>query len=260
MTLLTILLFLLIGISLGLIGGGGSILSVPILVYVLGFEEKTAIATSLLVITVTSAAAAAQHARAGNVRWRVVLVFSAAGMAGAFAGGHLARFVPGAVLLILFAGIMLAAAVAMWRSASSARGSSQSEAQPQLLPFVVLRHGFAVGLLTGLVGAGGGFLIVPTLALLFRLPMHQAIGSSLVVIALKSVAGFLGYLSHVQVDFQFVALDSACAMAGSILGARLGAGLSGNALRRGFAVFVFIMALAILYVEAPTYLAQLLTD
>jgi uncharacterized membrane protein YfcA len=236
-------LSLTIGVALGLLGGGGSILTVPILVYALGVEEKTAIATSLLVVGITSAVAAVQHARARNVVWPVALVFSAAGMAGAYLGGRLAVLIPGGVLLVIFAFIMLATAIAMWRG----RKDRQAAVRTSLPLGKIAIEGVVVGLVTGLVGAGGGFLVVPALALLAGLPMRQAVGSSLVVIALKSFAGYAGYASHVHVDWTLVGIVSAAAVAGSFLGTPLAKRIPQEVLRKSFAVFVLAMAVFILF-------------
>lgn len=245
-TLLAVSLSLLIGISLGLLGGGGSILTVPILIYALGVEEKSAIATSLLVVGVTSAVAALQHARAGNVVWRVALVFAGAGMAGAFVGGGVAKYLPSSALLVLFALIMLATAGAMWRGRKATSASTETQERELPMGKIVL-EGLVVGLVTGLVGAGGGFLVVPALALLGGLPMQQAIGSSLVVIALKSFAGYAGYAMHVDIDYGLAALVTGSAVAGSFVGARIARHVSPESLRKGFAVFVLVMALYLLW-------------
>ena len=140
MIVLTIALAVFVGISLGLLGGGGSILTVPLLAYVAGMDAKPAIATSLLVVGVTSAVGAITHARAGRVRWKVAAVFGAAAMAGAYAGGRLARFVPGTLLLIAFAGIMIAAAVAMLRGRKDVADES---AGPLPVAKIVLQIGRA---------------------------------------------------------------------------------------------------------------------
>lgn len=250
MLLFAAALSILIGISLGLLGGGGSILTVPILVYALGVEEKSAIAGSLMIVGITSAAAAIQHARAGNVQWRTGLIFSGAGMAGAFAGGRLAAYIPGPALIGLFAVVMLATGAAMWRKkpVEAAAGEKALEAKPKHLPIgKILGEGLVVGVVTGLVGAGGGFLVVPALALLGGLPMHQAVGTSLVVIALKSFAGFAGYAGHVEVDYQLISIMSVAAVIGSFGGARIGRTVSQEKLRKGFAVFVLLMAVYLLY-------------
>lgn len=250
--LLAILLSSLIGISLGLLGGGGSILTVPILIYALGVEEKSAIASSLLVVGTTSLVASVQHARAGNVVWRTALVFAGAGMVGAFLGGKLAKFLPSSVLLVLFAVIMFGTAVAMWRGRKNTTAVVSSAPLP-LLKIVV--EGVVVGVVTGLVGAGGGFLVVPALALLGGLPMQKAVGSSLVVIALKSFAGFAGYASHVAVDLQLVGIVTAAAVVGSFGGAALAKRVPPEGLRKGFAVFVLVMAVFLLVKQAQAFFA-----
>lgn len=237
--ILAVLLSLLIGISLGILGGGGSILTVPILVYALGVEEKSAIASSLLVVGATSAVAAIQHARAGNVAWRVALVFAGAGMVGAFVGGKLAAFIAAPILLALFAVIMFGTAWAMWWG----RSAAPEQRALQTLPLnKIVAEGLVVGAVTGLVGAGGGFLVVPALALLGGLPMPVAVGSSLVVIALKSFAGFAGYASHVTVDWTLTAVVAGAAIVGSFFGAPLARHIPPEMLRKGFAVFVLTMA------------------
>ena len=243
--LLAVALSLLIGISLGLLGGGGSILTVPILIYALHVEEKSAIATSLLVVGITSLVAAVQHARAGNVVWRVALIFSGAGMAGAFLGGRVAKFLPSNLLLVLFAVIMLATAIAMWRGRKAQAAATNDAGDALPIPKIVM-EGLVVGAVTGLVGAGGGFLVVPALALLGGLSMQKAVGSSLVVIALKSFAGFAGYATHVEVDYQLAAVVTASAIAGSFVGAVFAKKVSPEALRRSFAVFVLVMAIFLL--------------
>lgn len=240
---LALILSLLIGISLGLLGGGGSILTTPILIYALGVEPKAAIATSLLVVGITSAAAVIQHARSGNVVWKTGLVFGAAGMAGAYLGGFVAAWIPAKVLMGLFALMMLATAVAMFRGRRDPDPTS-GEAQPL---WKIVGEGLIVGVVTGLVGAGGGFLVVPALALLGGLPMPKAVGTSLLVIALKSFAGYAGHASHVEIDLHLAALVSGSAVAGSFLGSWLTKAVPPDTLRRGFAGFVLVMGAFVLY-------------
>ncbi|HEY7718802.1 MAG TPA: sulfite exporter TauE/SafE family protein [Pedococcus sp.] len=248
MTALTIALAVFVGLSLGLLGGGGSILTVPLLVYVAGLPTKEAIATSLLVVGATSAVAAVSHARAGRVQWRTGLLFGAAGMAGAYAGGRLAELVPGPVLLVAFALMMLATAVAMLRG----RRSGASRGVHDTLPVGrVLLDGVVVGLVTGIVGAGGGFLVVPALTLLGGLSMPVAVGTSLLVIAMKSTAGLAGYLSSVQLDWGLAAMVTAAAIAGSLVGGRLSGRVHPERLRQGFGWFVLAMAAFILVQEIP---------
>lgn len=231
-------LALVIGLTLGLLGGGGSILTLPVLVYVLHVDPKQAIASSLLVVGTTALASTVAHARAGNVDFRRGALFGAAGMAGAFLGGRLAGYLAGEVLLIAFATVMLVTAVAMMRP----RREPPPGEQPRAATFRIVASGVAVGVVSGLVGAGGGFLVVPALALFGGLEMRRAIGTSLLVIALQSFAGFAGHVTHTHVDWPLTALVTGMAVLGSLAGARLGRHLSTAALRRGFAWFVLAMA------------------
>jgi uncharacterized membrane protein YfcA len=246
MVALTVALAVLVGIALGLLGGGGSILTVPLLAYVAGMDAKQAIATSLLVVGVTSAVGAISHARAGRVQWRTGLVFGVAGMVGAFAGGLLSRFIPGSVLLIGFAVMMIATAIAMLRGRKDIAASAGAHRTPVVK---VIAEGLIVGLVTGLVGAGGGFLVVPALALLGGLPMPIAVGTSLVVIAMKSFAGLAGYLSSVTIDWRLAAMVTAAAVVGALIGARLTSLVDPDSLRKAFGWFVLGMSSIILAEE-----------
>jgi uncharacterized protein len=250
--LLALALSSLIGLALGLLGGGGSILTVPILVYGLGLEPKQAIATSLLVVAVTSSAALVGHGRRGLVDFRTGLLFGGSGMLGAFLGAHLASFVPGSILLLGFAGMMLATAVAMLRSSNEVDTAGACDRTAAQLPVArVIRHGIIVGVLTGLVGAGGGFLIVPALVLLGGMPIRTAVATSLLVIALKSFAGFAGYAGHVAIDWQLAGLVTSSAVVGSIAGSLLSTRIPTDALKRGFAWFVLAMALLVVVEQLP---------
>lgn len=249
MLVLTLVLAVLVGVTLGLLGGGGSILTVPLLVYVAGMETKQAIATSLLVVGVTSAVGAVSHARAGRVQWRTGLIFGVAGMAGAYAGGRGAEFVPGQWLLIGFALMMLATAIAMLRGRKEADPDQTHRGLP--LARIVL-DGLVVGLVTGLVGAGGGFLVVPALALLGGLPMPVAVGTSLVVIAMKSMAGLGGYLASVDIDWAMAAAVTGAAVLGALIGGPLAGRVPPETLRRTFGWFVLVMSVAVGAQEAPS--------
>ncbi|MEV0899504.1 sulfite exporter TauE/SafE family protein [Actinoplanes sp. NPDC049802] len=249
--ILTVILAVGIGVSLGLLGGGGSILAVPLLVYVAGLPAKEAIATSLLVVGATSAVGVIPHARAGRVRWRTGLIFGLAGMTGAYAGGRVAAYLPGAVLLTGFALMMLATAIAMIRG----RRSRPDRPVPHELPVLrVIADGLAVGLVTGLVGAGGGFLVVPALALLGGLPMPVAVGTSLLVIAMKSFAGLAGYLAGVHIDWGLAAAVTTAAIAGSLLGGKLAARIREDLLRKAFGWFVLGMGAVVLAQQLPATL------
>ncbi|GGV40148.1 sulfite exporter TauE/SafE family protein [Streptomyces griseoflavus] len=249
---LVLVLALLVGVSLGLLGGGGSILTVPLLVYVAGMDAKEAIATSLFVVGVTSAVGMINHARGGRVRWRTGVLFGAAGMAGAYTGGLIGGHIPDMVLLIAFAVMMIVTAAAMLRGR---RTTGPDRAHRQLPVGRVLLDGAAVGLATGLVGAGGGFLVVPALALLGGLPMPVAIGTSLLVIAMKSAAGFAGYLSSVQIDWGLTLAVTGFAVVGSLAGARLAGRVPADVLSRLFAWFVLAMGTFVLVQQAPARIA-----
>ncbi len=248
-----LLLSLVIGVSLGLLGGGGSILTVPILIYALDVAEKSAIASSLFVVGTTSAVAAIAHARAGNVVWRTALVFAAASMVGAFGGGLVARYLPSTLLLVLFAIIMFFTALAMWRGRAHSEASDETRVVVELPLLKIVIEGLVVGTVTGLVGAGGGFLVVPALALLGGMPMNKAVGSSLVVIALKSFAGFAGYASHVDIDWRLTGTVTVAAVVGSFIGAALTKRVPQAALRKGFAVFVLVMSVFLLVQQLRAY-------
>lgn len=244
MTALVVAASLLVGVTLGLLGGGGSILTVPLLVYLAGLDAKQAIATSLFVVGVTSLAALVPHARARRVRWKAGLLFGAFSMAGAYGGGRIAAYVPGAALLIAFALMMLATAVAMLRK-SRRGGEPEPPHRGQPLRRVAV-EGLAVGAVTGLVGSGGGFLVVPALVLLGGLPMGTAVGTSLLVIAMNSFAGLAGHLSGVRIDWGLALMVTAAAVAGSVVGARFAGRIPQAALRRAFGWLVVVMGVFVL--------------
>jgi uncharacterized membrane protein YfcA len=243
--LVVLLLSILIGVSLGMLGGGGSILTVPILTYVADMGPKAAIASSLFVVGVTSGIAAISHARAGRVRWKTGIVFGAAGMVGAFAGGRLAAYIPGHVLMIVFGLMMAATAVAMIRKPRTLQAPVVGE-----LPVgKVVIEGIVVGIVTGIVGAGGGFLVVPALVILGGVGMEVAVGTSLIVISMKSFAGLAGHLGHVDIDWPITLAVTAAAVIGSLLGGRLVGRIPPAALRRGFGFFIIAMAILVLFKE-----------
>lgn len=248
---LVLVMALGIGVLLGLLGGGGSVLMVPMLVYVAGFSPKEAITTSLVVVGFTSLTALIGHVRGGRVCWKMGTVFGLAGMAGAYGGGRAAAALPGGILLILFGLVMLATSMAMLRGRRGGDGlSGRATMCPLRLPlFAVLFDGALVGTLTGLVGAGGGFMIVPALNLLGRLPMHAAVATSLLVVAMNSLAALLGYAGHVQIRYDLAAPIAGAAVAGSLVGGLLAARLGGQILRRIFGGFVALIAAFLMYSE-----------
>ena len=244
--LLAALLALLVGLTLGLLGGGGSILTVPVLVYLLDMPPKEAIATSLVVVGATAGVAVIRHGLASRVRWRTGLLFSVGGVVGAALGGVAAAYFTGTFLLVLFALMMVATGVAMLMGRRlPADGAAQTRSSTGL----ILVEGLVVGAVTGLVGAGGGFLVVPALVLLGGVPMKEAVGTSLLVIGLKSAGGFLGHASHVEIDWALTGAFTLAAVVGSLGGVQLADRVPGPALRKGFAVFVLVMAAVVLQQE-----------
>jgi len=256
---------LLVGLSLGVFGSGGSILTVPVLVYALGHPDKQAIAESLGIVGAIALVSALPYARAGLVSWRTALVFGLPGMAGTYAGAWLAGYVAGVVQLVVFAGVMGLAARLMRRPTGPAAADA-SPAGPGGGGGVggvggggrpigrIGAEGLGVGVLTGFVGVGGGFLIVPALVLLGGLPMRAAVGTSLVVIALKSGAGFWKYTRVLPelglgIDWATVGVFIAAGAAGSLAGRAINARVDQDRLRRGFAAFLAVMAVLVLTKE-----------
>lgn len=242
---LAVPLALLIGISLGLLGGGGSILAVPLLVYVAGLPTQQAVATSLFVVGVTSLVGLVPHVRAGRVRWRTGLQFGISGMSGSYLGGRLGSQLPGTVLLTSFALMMLAASIAMIRGRQDT-GSQDTGGGTGLRPVPMVALGVLVGSVTGLVGAGGGFLIVPALVIVGGLPMTTAVGTSLLVISLQSAAGLAGHLAGTDLPWGLALAVTTTAVAGSLLGARWCGRVDQATLRRSFGLMVLAMGAVVL--------------
>ncbi|AHG89341.1 protein of unknown function DUF81 [Gemmatirosa kalamazoonensis] len=239
----------LIGLSLGLLGGGGSILTVPVFVYVLGYAAKPAIAMSLPVVGTTSLVGAVRHWREGNVNLRVALLFGVVAMLGSFTGARFAARVRGPLQLLLLGAVMLAAAASMLRRPRALRDAEAVDAvdgSAHVRP-LVYAVGLGVGFLTGLVGIGGGFLIVPALVVLAHVPMKQAVGTSLVVIAMNSASGYAGYAGRVHVPWPLVAAFTAVAIVGIVIGTRLVRHIPALTLRRAFGVFLVLLGALVVW-------------
>lgn len=251
-----------IGISLGIIGGGGSILTVPVLVYLLGVDPVTATAYSLFIVGVTSFIGAFPKYRQGEIDLRTAVIFGIPSILAVFlTRKFLLPSIPYNVftmgsfqltkptlLMLLFALLMLVAALSMLKKPMT--GSSEN-ARPVFNYPLILLEGTIVGMLTGLVGAGGGFLIIPALVLLSKLPMKQAIGTSLLIIAAKSIIGFTGDLGHTPIQWPLLLLVTALSIAGIFLGNRLAKRISGGSLRTAFGWLVLVMGVYILVKELP---------
>jgi uncharacterized membrane protein YfcA len=245
---------LLIGLTLGLLGSGGSILTVPVLVYMVGEPDKLAIAESLGIVTLISLIGSIPFALRKLIDWRIVFLFGVPGMAGSYGGAYLSRFVPGPVQLLVFAGVMLLAAVMMFRRMDLSGPVSRRHPW-----WKIALEGVAVGALTGLVGVGGGFLIVPALVLLGGLSMHMAVGTSLAIIALKSVTGFYKYIDVLReagqvIDWELVFLFGAIGIVGSLLGNVIGKRVPQQRLRTGFATFLVVMGALIIWQNSAALL------
>jgi uncharacterized membrane protein YfcA len=243
-----------IGVLLGLLGGGGSILAVPALVYGAGQPLASAIPTSLLVVGVSAATSLLPRLRAGQVRWRLAAVFGAAGALAAFAGAAVNRHLSPRIVLVGFAALMVGAGVRMLREQKAVGGDCALPGGGVnwrgCLPKSI-GAGVVVGFLTGLFGVGGGFLIVPALVLLLGLPMTVAVGTSLVIVAINSAAGFVAHAGSAQLDYAVVAAFTLAAVAGSTAAARFGARVRPERLQRGFVYLVFVVA-ALVAAQAAT--------
>lgn len=253
--LLTIVGYVLavgIGLSLGLIGGGGSILAVPILIYVMGVESREAIAMSLFIVGCVSLLGAMTAAKQGKLSWRIVAGFTPTAMVGAYLGSQLVKLplVSDTVQLISFGAIMLVASVLMIQK-SRAMPNQTSSAHPHSFlqrwaRLAILIEGFAVGIVTGFVGVGGGFLIIPALVLLSRVPMRTAVGTSLLIISLNSAVGFAGYLNQVSLNWPLTLSFTFAAAIGTVIGSFLAKHIEPSQLQKGFGYFVLAVAIFVL--------------
>ncbi len=238
------LLAILIGLSLGVMGGGGSILTVPILVYVIGMDPKDSIALSLAIVGSTSLIGSFGHYKKGNINLRIASVFGPIAMGGTFIGAKLAKFMSGSTQMIIFAVIMLIASIFMFKGRKD--NEDIQEVEKLNYPLVIIQ-GLFVGIVTGTVGVGGGFLIVPALVLMAGLRMKKAVGTSLLIISLNSFSGFLGYIDQVEVPWPFLLTFILFTGIGIAIGNKLVDYVSGQKLKIGFAVFLIIMGSFILY-------------
>lgn len=240
-----------IGLSLGLLGGGGSILTVPALVYLVGQSPQAAVTTSLAIVGGNSLLGAAFHNGHGSLNWKVAGLFGGAGVITAYAAAGLSKHFSPAALLVAFAVLMLVVGGLMiWR-----RDGKGEAVQPRPW-WVALLAGAGVGVLTGVLGVGGGFLIVPALVMLVGLPIYQAVGTSLIIIAANSVAGLLGHLNQsasqqAAFDLSLTLIFVAAGLAGTFVGSRLAHRLPAARLKQAFAVFVIVLAVFLLKDNLP---------
>jgi uncharacterized protein len=234
-------LALLVGLTLGLLGGGGAVLTVPILVYVLGVGPKAAVPLSLVIVGTASAAGALAHWRAGRLVPGEGMRFAGFAMAGAFVGGRLGAVAPDRVQLGLFALLVLAASVAMWRSVGRAPTPGAARG-----PWLVSAVGAAAGTVTGFVGIGGGFLFVPALVSLLGLPLPKATALSLLVIALNAAAALAGYGPSLAIPWDIAGPFLLCTLLGLVVGTRLAPRVPADTLKRAFAVLLLAVGAFVL--------------
>lgn len=251
---------LLIGIVLGLIGGGGSILTVPILVYLMFVNPVTATAYSLFIVGVSALVGALRNIQKGLVDFKTAIVFAIPAFIAVyttrkflvpaipeelfFVGDFL--ITKNIAIMLFFAIIMLVASISMIRNK---RSESEEETEISYnIPLIII-EGFVVGVLTGIVGAGGGFLIIPALVLLAKLPMKKAVATSLLIIAIKSLIGFIGDVENLDIDWTFLLLFTGISVVGIFLGIYLSKFINGKSLKKGFGWFVLIMGIYIIFKE-----------
>jgi uncharacterized membrane protein YfcA len=244
---------LAIGLSLGLLGSGGSILTVPVLVYLLEQDEKVAIAGSLAIVGTIALVGAVPYMLKKLVDWQNVLWFGIPGMVGTYIGAYTSQFIPGIAQLTLFAIIMLIASYKMIRQPAT------QEVQAQRAVIRISIDGLLVGVITGIVGVGGGFLIVPALVLMGGLSMRRAVATSLVIIAMKSYSGFYKYTEVLNeqghtLDWSTLGLIAGVGIVGSIVGNRISDKLPQQKLKRFFGIFLIVMATFILFKTLPRFL------
>lgn len=247
------LLALGIGISLGLLGGGGSILAVPILIYVMGLSPREAIAASLFIVGIVSLLGLIPHAKAGNVSLKLALTFAPAAMVGAYAGARLAELpaITETIQVVAFGIVMLLASILMIRKGQRKAKPVEPALSPPKSPslgklLIIPLEGLFVGIITGFVGVGGGFAIIPALVLLGGTPMKEAIGTSLLIIAFKSATAFLGYLDQVSLDWGLMISFTLAASLGTYGGAMLSHRLDASHLQKAFGYFVLAVSIFVL--------------
>lgn len=230
----------LTGLALGIFGSGGGIVVVPALIYLLHLPPKEAIAMGLGIIAITAILSAWDHWRVGNVDMRAAATFAPLGIVGTYAGARLGSAVPVSFQLGLFAVVMYMAAYRMLRK--NTLGAEVTQRSDTARVLLLVGAGIGVGLLAGVVGVGGGFLIVPAMVLLAGLPMKRAVGTSLAVVSLNSLSGFVGYLGTVAVNYPVMGAFAAVTVVSSLTGARFARQWSAERLKQGFAWSLVVVA------------------
>lgn len=242
---------LAVGLTLGILGSGGSILTVPVLVYLVDEPEKVAIAESLGIVGAISFSGFIPYALKRQVHWQSILYFGGPGIVGTYFGSIMAAYVSGTLQLIVFAVIMVVAAVMMFVNKTE---KNKPASEYKIIKWQLGLQGFGVGCMTGFIGVGGGFMIVPALVLLAGLPITLSVGTSLAIISLNSFSGFYKHLEVLQtfdltIDWSLILIFSAIGALGSLVGKRVGDYIPQKDLKKGFAVFLVLMAAYIIYMN-----------
>lgn len=238
--LLAVIIGAVVGLLLGILGGGGAVLIVPSMVYLLHVDEHVALATALVIVGTNALLGGFMAWREKRTDIATALIFGASGMATAYLGARLSRNIPGDMLLIAFSILLLIIATLMYRG-----NSNLQQAETARPRWHIIGVGAIVGLVTGTLGVGGGFLIVPAMVLLVGMPMRQAVGTSLIVIAINSAASLLGHLDT-PFDWSLIALLLLGALPSIALSGSIAKRISQEQLRRGFAIFITIIAVLML--------------
>lgn len=237
-----LILSALIGISLGLIGGGGSIIIVPVLVYALRVEAHHAVDMALTIVGVTSMIGVALHSQLGTIKLKTGMLFSATGTLSAYFSSRLTYLVSTATLFLLIATLMIFIAVVMLVKRKSSQDLLTQQANSQN-KFKALLAGFIVGILTGFLGIGGGFLVVPALVLFCGIPMKDAVGTALLIVAIDCCAGLLGHLRYGGFDLRVTTLVTMIAIDGTLIGVTLSHRILPVGLKKWFATFIILVAI-----------------
>jgi uncharacterized membrane protein YfcA len=236
------LLALLTGITLGLLGAGGSILTVPILIYIVKIDPKSAIALSLGIVAISSFIGVFKHFSNKNIDLKIAMIFSPVAMIGSFTGAQVSSYLSSSIQLSIFSIIMISASVFMLRNKRNTKTKAKVIKNSKLITISLI-----VGFVTGIVGVGGGFLIAPALSVLGNVDIKKSIGTSLLIISLNSITGFLGHYSHVVIDWNFLFLFSFFSTVGVFIGARIVKKISTKNISKIFAYFLGIIGILILY-------------
>ena len=253
---------LCIGIVLGLVGSGGSILTVPVFVYLMSLNPVTATAYSLFVVGISALVGAFKSFKEGNIAYRTAFVFALPALVAVYiTRRYIVPMIPETVIeinswelskdffiMVLFAALMLGAGISMIVSRRKNRNAVKNGKQKYNYPLIII-EGIFIGFLTGLVGAGGGFLIIPALVLLAKLPMKKAIATSLLIIAIKSIIGFLGDIQNLEIDWPFLLAFTMVSVLGIFIGLRWNSRIASEKLKKGFGWFVLLVAIFILIKE-----------